>query len=178
MLISGPDAGHVCNILCIGNFMIGFIYAIAIGSDRVKIGWSTNPRQRLGKLRTDCPEPAVLLGAIEGTKEQERALHERLASCHISREWFHRGVAVENFLSSLPKFPPIKIEEPTSAIAQRRLELGLTQVALGRCLGVDGMTISRWERGETLPQKRHWPKIKEVTGLSFRDLVAANCEAA
>ncbi len=33
-------------------------------------------------------------------------------------------------------------------------------------LGVDEMTISRWERLETEPQKRHWTKIEEVTGLS------------
>lgn len=58
-----------------------------------------------------------------------------------------------------------------SRLAERRKELGLSQIELGRCLGVGGMTVSRWERGETLPQRRHWPKIKEVTGLSFRDLI-------
>ena len=33
-------------------------------------------------------------------------------------------------------------------------------------LGVDEMTVSRWERRETEPQKRQWDKIGEITGLS------------
>lgn len=47
-----------------------------------------------------------------------------------------------------------------------RGDLGLSQEAAGGLLAVDEMTISRWERRDTEPQKRHWPKIKEVTGLS------------
>jgi len=28
------------------------------------------------------------------------------------------------------------------------------------------MTYSRWERGKHLPRKKHWPKIKDVTGIT------------
>lgn len=42
----------------------------------------------------------------------------------------------------------------------------LSQEALGDRLGVDGLTVSRWERRDTEPQKRQWEKIEEVTGLS------------
>lgn len=54
----------------------------------------------------------------------------------------------------------------------------LTQDDLGEKVGVDGMTISRWERGERVPQKRHWPKLTEVTGIPIEKILAASVESA
>lgn len=58
-----------------------------------------------------------------------------------------------------------------SRLRQRRDELKMSQEDLGAAVGVDGMTVSRWERGESLPQRRHWPKLLEVTSLSIVDLL-------
>lgn len=52
-----------------------------------------------------------------------------------------------------------------------RDERNLTQVQLGELVGVDGMTVSRWERGEHLPRKKHWPKIAEATGIAPEQLI-------
>lgn len=52
-----------------------------------------------------------------------------------------------------------------------RDEKKLTQVELGRLLGVDGMTVSRWERGDHLPRKNQWPTIEKVTGITPSKLV-------
>lgn len=52
------------------------------------------------------------------------------------------------------------------AVWRRKQEPVLSQEALGDMIGVDGMTVSRWERRDTEPQKRHWTKIENVTGLS------------
>jgi len=41
-----------------------------------------------------------------------------------------------------------------------------TQEEASKLLDVDAMTFSRWERGLHLPRKRHWPKIKDVTGIA------------
>lgn len=57
-----------------------------------------------------------------------------------------------------------------------RMKPPLTQDGLGALIGVDGMTISRWERRESLPQKRHWPRIEAVTGLSRGEIIAAYSE--
>lgn len=54
----------------------------------------------------------------------------------------------------------------------------LTQESLGEQLGVSSMTVSRWERGETLPRPKLWPKIQEATGLSPNDFVRFEREAA
>lgn len=53
----------------------------------------------------------------------------------------------------------------------------LTQDDLGSRIGVDGMTISRWERGESLPQKRHWSKIEDVTGIPRERLISVYAQA-
>jgi transcriptional regulator with XRE-family HTH domain len=41
-----------------------------------------------------------------------------------------------------------------------------TQEEACELLGVDAMTLSRWERGVHLPRKKHWNKIEEVTGIT------------
>lgn len=59
----------------------------------------------------------------------------------------------------------------SNPLKEWRDERKLTQVELGRLLGVDGMTVSRWERGDHLPRKKHWPKIEEATGIAPSVLV-------
>ena len=46
-----------------------------------------------------------------------------------------------------------------------------TQEEACELLGVDAMTLSRWERGVHLPRKKHWSKIEEVTGIAPARLV-------
>jgi ribosome-binding protein aMBF1 (putative translation factor) len=51
-----------------------------------------------------------------------------------------------------------------------------TQDSLGAKVGVDGMTISRWERGESVPQKRNWSRLEEVTGIPIAKIIAASVQ--
>lgn len=47
-----------------------------------------------------------------------------------------------------------------------------TQDEASELLGVNAMTYSRWERGVHLPRKKHWPVIKEKTGIPPEKLIA------
>ena len=49
----------------------------------------------------------------------------------------------------------------------------ISQEALGELLGVDALTVSRWERGENLPSRRYWPKLEELTGKPIAEIIAA-----
>jgi hypothetical protein len=62
------------------------------GPHRLKIGFSTNPDQRLYGIATASPVGVRLLLSVPGTLADERALHLRFADCHVRGEWFD-GVA-------------------------------------------------------------------------------------
>ncbi len=47
----------------------------------------------------------------------------------------------------------------------------LTQPEAGERIGVDAMTVSRWERGAHLPHKKHWSRIEKATGIAPSVLV-------
>lgn len=53
-----------------------------------------------------------------------------------------------------------------------------TQDQAGELLGVNAMTYSRWERGIHLPRKKHWPVIKEKTGIAPEKLLEFVVEVA
>jgi hypothetical protein len=60
---------------------------------RIKIGRSVNVKRRMTNLQTGNPDELALMGEIrtQGIPQDrvvERALHERYASKHLTREWF------------------------------------------------------------------------------------------
>jgi len=52
-----------------------------------------------------------------------------------------------------------------SPLKEFRDQASLTQREFGDLVGVDALTVSRWERGANTPRKHLWPKIKEITGI-------------
>lgn len=63
-------------------------------------------------------------------------------------------------------------------LKQFRDDHELSQSALGAKVGVDEMTVSRWERGESQPRRGIWPKLEEVTGLPIGEILAGGAAAA
>jgi transcriptional regulator with XRE-family HTH domain len=57
-------------------------------------------------------------------------------------------------------------------LKERREELNLTQEQFADQVGVEAMTVSRWERGESLPRRKIWPKLREITGLEIAEIIA------
>lgn len=55
--------------------------------------------------------------------------------------------------------------------AEARLERRLTQDEVARSLGVQAMTVSRWERGEHTPDAEHLIALAHVLGVSPEWLV-------
>lgn len=59
----------------------------------------------------------------------------------------------------------------THPLKSWRIKQKLSQPEAGEKIGVDAMTVSRWERGEHLPRKDQWSKIEEATGIPISELV-------
>jgi len=54
-----------------------------------------------------------------------------------------------------------------------RRSVGLTQKQLAEALGVESITVSRWERGVTTPSLPRLRRIAEITETTVSDLVRA-----
>lgn len=83
-------------------FTKGTIYAIeAIGSGRVKIGWTrTTVERRLRDLQTGCPFPLRVLATTTGLQRDEWKIHRQLRP-HLAvagTEWFHLTPEVEAWI--------------------------------------------------------------------------------
>lgn len=62
--------------------LAGWVYFIQFG-DRVKIGYTTKPAQRMQGLPHDR-----VIGMVPGTRDDEASWHRLLAPHHIVGEWF------------------------------------------------------------------------------------------
>lgn len=76
------------------------VYFVLSG-DRIKIGFSANIPKRLSSLRSSSAHPMQLLGAIDGGRELEAAIHEKLSAKRKQREWFEDCEEVRALLQDL-----------------------------------------------------------------------------
>jgi Meiotically up-regulated gene 113 len=65
----------------------GYVYCISDG-EYLKIGFSTNPQARVAELQTGNARKLTIVGTIEGTLEDEAALHQEFISDNVLAEWF------------------------------------------------------------------------------------------
>jgi transcriptional regulator with XRE-family HTH domain len=57
-------------------------------------------------------------------------------------------------------------------IAERRINLGLTQAEFAEQLGADTVTVSRFERGSHLPSLLRLQNIAEILGMPLAELLS------
>lgn len=88
------------------RFRLGAVYFIRSVADTgpVKIGYSTEPHGRLATLQTSHHGELKIIAAIEGTREDEQALHERFATFRMRGEWFRVAGKFKQYLRALPPF--------------------------------------------------------------------------
>ena len=65
--------------------------------------------------------------------------------------------------------------ENVHPIERYRQEKRLSREALAVALGVTKTTIWRWEKRERFPDRKHWRRIREVTGIGGAELAADVC---
>lgn len=98
-------AGYARTRIATKDTKAGFIYVIAAGSSKVKIGWAKDPKERCRKLQTGTHQHLILWRQIEGTIPEERALHRRFKQHSVRGEWFHLRGDLEEWVHSLPMAP-------------------------------------------------------------------------
>jgi hypothetical protein len=111
------------------------VYFVEIGK-HIKIGFTTNLKQRLKSFRTSSPDVDLLL-AIPGNRDLERTLHEKLSDCRIERELFRQEYRVTEFITNFNygglerglRF--LEVTDPTTR-ARRKAEDHSRRVAAAR----------------------------------------------
>lgn len=77
----------------------GVVYFVKNGSrDRVKIGFSTGHKGRIGSLQNASPDKLTLIGVMPGDVKLERKMHARFKEYREVGEWFRIEGALAKFL--------------------------------------------------------------------------------
>ena len=150
--------------------MTGYIYAMVSG-DKCKIGWSSNPRARVSKVRSDTPADVRLVGYIPGTIEDECAIHTDLLEWRAFGEWFRLEGAVVEFVESVRgKGDALAQKTSPHPIVNYRLSKAIGQRELADAVNVSVVQISRVETGSRMPSFSLAQRISRVTGVPLHDL--------
>lgn len=76
-----------------------FVYFIQF-QNYLKIGYSTNPAERVSKMATAFPEVPLILSVIKGDRHLERYFHKKFKLYRTNREWFLIEGILRDFLIS------------------------------------------------------------------------------
>ena len=88
----------------IDRWFNGFVYFIeATGTPFVKIGYTSDIKDRLKKLQTASPYELRALVCMRADLVEEQRLHERFKSVRVRGEWFERCPEIEAEIERLNK---------------------------------------------------------------------------
>lgn len=76
------------------------VYFVRSG-DRVKIGTSHKPKQRIRDLQIANPDGLEVLHTMPGTFAEERQLHKQFAAHRLHGEWFHYSDEIRAYVEGL-----------------------------------------------------------------------------
>jgi len=86
-----------------GGYVYGYVYFVeAVGAKRIKIGWTTDPRNRLDTLATASPFPLEQIKVTYGDRDTERWWHQKFEDLRVHREWFRATPRLRDAIADLP----------------------------------------------------------------------------
>jgi hypothetical protein len=142
--------------------MIYFILAADLNA--LKIGFTTDPWNRLRILQTGCPAKLELLAFVEGGQEDEARLHSQFAMLRKHGEWFEFAPTLQTYVATLA---PAEKRRNRKALGGKLGEWlianDLTLDQFGAQVGVAAATISRFCIGSHRPSVSLMEKIAHAT---------------
>lgn len=162
-----------------------YVYCITDGR-WCKVGFSRSPEVRMGDLQGGNPNELSMLWTrvcvYPFAAAVEARLHKHLARAkrHLRREWFAITPEQGMKLLRLIDRPPRKTwHHPKMRRLGRWLaETPMTQVELGRRVGVAQATVSQWLHGVVSPTVGTLRRLSDTTGLSIDELLSDDRAAA
>jgi hypothetical protein len=96
----------------------GHVYFILVG-DKVKIGYSARPLNRLRALQTSHPDKLHILATIPGSQKTEGRLHERFDRYKVRGEWFRFTPEIRGFINRFGHNRKKLTDAPVPAVPSR-----------------------------------------------------------
>lgn len=151
----------------------GFIY-YAICGERLKIGYSENPRVRLEALKLEFPG-VRLISAHPGSKKEEKALHMKWGYLWIEGEWFSFNEELKYYLDSTKETegnvsfenvtPPEQIQNRTESEQKHKKQAASAFVL------PEWIDSKVWEAYEEMRRKIRKPMTDNARELAVKKLV-------
>jgi hypothetical protein len=92
-----------------------FVYFLQC-DDRIKIGITRDPMQRLRTLQTGNASELKLLAAVAGEAELEQTIHAKFESARIHGEWFARCPELQQFIDRLKECDSVVFDQETNDV--------------------------------------------------------------
>lgn len=100
--------------MCLHSFTGVVVSSMAVyfakedGGKAVKIGYTMGRvATRFSTVQSVAKRKLVLVGVVNGDRNEERQFHERFAEFAIGHEWFHIRGELEKYLETLPPPHPL-----------------------------------------------------------------------
>lgn len=130
----------------------------------IKVGFTANdPTKRMNSLKTGCPWPVKLLGAIEGSIAQEKRIHLVLSPFRLSGEWFKPHPIVCAAVQEALRCGKIVVAEadpqpgkPTNLASEIIDTLG-GNIAVAALTGDSPGNVSNWRKAGRFPSRKWRP---------------------
>jgi Meiotically up-regulated gene 113 len=97
-----------------------FVYVLQFGKRFVKIGRSTNVKQRVADLQATTMDNLLMLAVYPGGRALEKRLHKLFADFRVRNEFFHFDYVIWNFLEMAKQSPVNAVEYVERMNAWRR----------------------------------------------------------
>lgn len=133
--------------------MIYFVKA----DNKIKIGYSSNPANRIITLQTSSPEELQVLLVIDGNMDDERELHKKFIDHKIRGEWFALSNEISEYieahLDNDRRYEFGLINESfggNEQVKRLRTDTKLSLRELGEMLGITAQSVREIEIREKL----------------------------
>jgi len=154
--------------------MIYFLKA----SDRIKIGYSHDPSNRISAIQTNSPYTLEVLLVIDGTRDDEQELHARFRDFRRSGDWFLFDEPIRSYIESNVHcdrkyefgLGPAGDFEGNEQIRRLRSKHNIVAEELARRLDVSQQAVSAMELREKDGSVtiKNMQKIADALGYEFQ----------
>ena len=147
------------------------VYILRSGENGpAKIGFTTDLPGRLKYYKIHNPDVLQVVRHLEGTKADEKRLHQRFAALRIKGEWFNFHHDMMGDLG-LPDAIVIPVPVPSLTPVQTLIKTAGGAKAFAEKLNVEHATVRGWNFLGFIPGNR-LPDISRTTGIKLEKLTA------